>query len=221
MQVARLMRAAKRRPLTRQEQEKLQRELATMRMICDTNCILDSADRACPELQELERIPDEALSVADVDVVLFSEWVHMLELVQGLCERMKVGSALHAGRVPRRRRRAEIQRFKTDPLCRVFLCSESGGVGFDLQQAGMVINCDPPRNPARLEQRIARVGRKHQTRTGEVIRPISRDTVEQPMLDTWRPSRGWATPCRTAGGTRAGSACGAARRPSSSGSSRS
>ena len=126
--VARLINTAKRRALTRQEQEKLMRELSMMRMICDTNYILDPDDRVCPKLQELGKILDEALSDADVKVVLFSEWVRMLELVKELCEKMKIGYALHTGSVPQRRRRAEIQMFKTDPVCRIFICSESGNV---------------------------------------------------------------------------------------------
>ena len=192
MPVARLIQTAKRRPLTRQEQEKLMRELAMMRMICDTNYILDPADRTCPKLGELEKILDEALSDPDVKVVLFSEWVRMLELVKGLCEKLKHGYAWHTGSVPQRRRRAEIQRFKTDPLCRVFLCSESGGVGLNLQAAGMVINCDLPWNPAKLEQRIARVWRKHQTRTVDVINLISEDTIEHRMLYTLAAKQGLA-----------------------------
>ena len=56
-QVLRLVNAAMRRPLTQPEQEKLQRELAMMRMICDTNYILDPDDRTCPKLAELEKAP--------------------------------------------------------------------------------------------------------------------------------------------------------------------
>ena len=50
VQVARLVAIAKRRPLSQQESDKLQRELAMMRMICDTNFILDQTDRTCPKL---------------------------------------------------------------------------------------------------------------------------------------------------------------------------
>jgi hypothetical protein len=101
--------------LTKQESEKLQRELAMMRMICDTNYILDPKDRICPKLAELEKILDECRSNGDVKVIVFSEWARMLELVKGLCEKLQIGYALHTGSVPQRRRRAEIQLFKSDP----------------------------------------------------------------------------------------------------------
>jgi SNF2 family DNA or RNA helicase len=76
----------------------------------------------------------------------------------------QLGYAWHTGGVPQQRRRAEIRVFKSDPECRVFLSTDSGGVGLNLQNASVVINCDLPWNPAKLEQRIARAWRKNQTR---------------------------------------------------------
>ena len=183
-QVARLASIAKRRPLTQQESEKLLRELAMMRMVCDTNYILDPKERACPKLAELEKVLEECRENSDVKVLVFSEWERMLELVQGLCKRLRLGYALHTGSVPQLRRRAEIQRFKNDPDCRIFLSTDSGSTGLNLQSASVVINCDLPWNPARLEQRISRAWRKHQTRPVTVIHLVSEETIEQKMIGT-------------------------------------
>ena len=114
-----------RRPLTQQEQDKLQRELAMMRMICDTNYILDPDERACPKLAELEKVLEECRE-NDAKVIVFSEWERMLELVRELCQRLELGFAWHTGSVPQHRRRAEINLFKSDPNCRVFLSTDSG-----------------------------------------------------------------------------------------------
>ena len=183
-QVARLASIARRRPLTPQESDKLMRELAMMRMVCDTGYILDPEERACPKLVELEKILEECRENSDVKVLVFSEWQRMLELVQKLCERLRLGYALHTGAVPQRRRRAEILLFKNDPNCKVFLSTDSGSTGLNLQNASVVINCDLPWNPARLEQRIARAWRKHQTRPVTVILLVSEETIEHRMLDT-------------------------------------
>jgi len=182
--VARLSHIARRRPLTQQEQEKLMRELAMMRMVCDTNYILDPKDRVCPKLAELEKILEECRENSDVKVLIFSEWERMLELVRALCEQLDLGFAWHTGTVPQRRRRAEINLFKNDPDCRAFLSTDSGSTGLNLQNASVVINCDLPWNPARLEQRIARAWRKHQTRAVTVINLVSENTIEQRMLET-------------------------------------
>jgi len=181
--VLRLVNLAKRRPLTKEEQEKLQRELAMMRMICDTNYILDPDNRDCPKLPELERVLEECRE-NDAKAIVFSEWERMLHLVRELCERLEFGFAWHTGSVPQRRRRAEINAFKSDPNCRVFLSTDSGSTGLNLQNASVVINCDLPWNPAKLEQRIARAWRKHQTRPVTVINLIAENTIEHRMLDT-------------------------------------
>ena len=182
--VARLVQIAKRRPLSPQEQQKLLKELGVMRMLCDTPYILGGEDRTCPKLIELDRIFDEVFSAPDVKVIVFSEWTRMLELVRDLCRKHGLGYAWHTGSVPQQKRRAEIRVFKDDPNCRVFLSTDSGGVGLNLQNASVVINCDLPWNPAKLEQRIARAWRKHQKNAVTVLNLIARDTIEHRMLAT-------------------------------------
>jgi hypothetical protein len=182
-QVMRLANIAMRRVLTPQEQQKLQRELAMMRMICDTNYILDPNDRACPKLAELGRVLDDCRE-NDAKAIVFSEWERMLELVRDLLEKRGMGYAWHTGSVPQRRRRAEINAFKNDPACRVFLSTDSGATGLNLQNASVVINCDLPWNPAKLEQRIARAWRKHQTRPVTVVNLVCENSIEQRMLET-------------------------------------
>ncbi len=84
--------------------------------------------------------------------------------------------------MPQDRRRAEIARFKRDPECRLFLSTDSGSVGLNLQAASVVINLDLPWNPAKLEQRIARAWRKNQMRTVDVINLVTEDSIEHSML---------------------------------------
>ena len=51
-----------------------------------------------------------------------------------------------------------------------------------MQNASVVINCDLPWNPAKLEQRIARAWRKNQLRTVTVVNLIAENTIEHGML---------------------------------------
>jgi hypothetical protein len=183
-QVAKLVQIAKRRPLRPEEQQKLLRELAMMRMICDTNYILYREDRESPKVDELRKILEEALANEGVKVIIFSEWERMLELVRDLCRELGAGFAWHTGSVPQQKRRLEINAFKNDPQCRVFLSTDAGATGLNLQNASVVINCDLPWNPAKLEQRIARAWRKHQTRAVTVINLIAENTIESRMLVT-------------------------------------
>jgi hypothetical protein len=181
-QAARLVQIAQRRPLTQQEFERLQKLLACMRMLCDTPFILDPACRISPKLEELERVLGELLAEPDRKVIVFSEWERMLSLVRELSQELGIEFAWHTGSVPQDRRRAEIARFKRDPDCRLFLSTDSGSVGLNLQAASAVVNLDLPWNPAKLEQRIARAWRKNQLRTVDVINLVTEDSIEQAML---------------------------------------
>jgi hypothetical protein len=127
-----------------------------------------------------------------VKVIIFSEWVRMLELVRDHLRQKRVGFAWHTGSVPQQKRRDEIRRFKDDPRCRVFLSTDSGGTGLNLQNASVVINCDLPWNPARLEQRIARAWRKHQRNPVTVINLVAENTIEHGMLGTLAAKRSLA-----------------------------
>ena len=106
----------------------------------------------------------------------------MLELVREPVQEMEIGFAWHTGSVPVTRRRDEVRRFKDDPDCRLFLSTDSGGVGLNLQAANVVINLDLPWNPAKLEQRIARAWRKHQTRPVRVLHLVTEGTIEHRMI---------------------------------------
>ena len=190
--VSMLLNRAKKRPLRKKELDQLQRELAMMRMVCDTPYILDAEHKVCPKLGEIESLLEEVLSDVDVKVVIFSEWVKMLGLIREYCEEQDIGFVWHTGSVPQQKRRGEINRFKNDPEARVFLSSDSGGVGLNLQNASVVINCDLPWNPAKLEQRIARVWRKHQKRPVTVVKLVSENTIEHRMIETLANKQGLA-----------------------------
>ena len=178
----RLAAIAERRPLTPEEFERLQQYLACMRMVCDTPYILDDAHDDCPKMEELEKLVPELLEDPDRKIIIFSEWVRMLDLVREFAIANGIEFAWHTGSVPQKRRRAEINRFRRDRSCRLFLSSESGGVGLNLQVADTVINLDQPWNPAKLEQRISRAWRKHQTRSVNVVNLVSEHTIEHRML---------------------------------------
>jgi hypothetical protein len=179
---ARLIHQSQKRPLKQAEFDRLMMLLNCMRMLCDTPAILDPACRVSPKLEELEGILNDLFEEPDRKVIVFSEWERMLELVRDLAAEMGIETAWHTGSVPQQRRRAEIQRFKNDPACRIFLSTDSGSVGLNLQVASAVVNVDLPWNPARLEQRIARAWRKNQTRSVTVVNLVCESSIEHGIL---------------------------------------
>ncbi len=184
-QVSKLTAQAAKRPLKKEERELLMILLAMMRMICDSPSIIKNRDcQDCPKMKELAGILEDALADPDVKIIIFSEWEGMLRKVKDWAEKTGTGYAWHTGSVPQQNRRKEIRAFHDDPSCRLFLSTDSGGVGLNLQIASVVVNCDLPWNPAKLEQRIARAWRKHQKRPVTVVNLIAEDTIEHAMLGT-------------------------------------
>lgn len=106
----------------------------------------------------------------------------MLFLVRDLAKEMGLGFAWHTGSVPQQKRREQIRMFKDDPDCPLFLSTDSGSLGLNLQEASTVINLDLPWNPAKLEQRIARAWRKYQTRSVSIINLVCENSIEHRML---------------------------------------
>jgi hypothetical protein len=77
-----------------------------------------------------------------------------------------------------------MEKFRRDAECRVFLSTDAGGVGLNLQAASAVINFEPPWNPARLEQRIGRVHRLGQAHPVHVVHLLTRNSIEERVWET-------------------------------------
>jgi len=65
----------------------------------------------------------------------------------------------------------------------IFLSTEAGGEGRNLQFARTVVNYDLPWNPLRIEQRIGRVHRLGQEREVHVVNLWALDTVEAYLME--------------------------------------
>ena len=99
-------------------------------------------------------------------------------------ERLNVGHVVLHGGLPGPQRKAVLERFQTDPACRVFVSTDAGGTGLNLQAADTVVNLELPWNPAVLEQRIARAHRMGQERPVRVINFVTRGTIEEKVMRT-------------------------------------
>jgi superfamily II DNA/RNA helicase len=64
----------------------------------------------------------------------------------------------------------------------VFLSTDAGSTGLNLQHAATVVNMDLPWNPAVLEQRIGRIHRIGQAQPVRVINFVAKGTIEEGML---------------------------------------
>ncbi|MFH1259454.1 MAG: DEAD/DEAH box helicase [Elusimicrobiota bacterium] len=168
--------------LSEQDKQRLMCALQNMRMVSDSTYLIDPDTRFGNKVGELEIQLQELFEKRETKVVIFSQWLRMLELVTEVLEANKWRYVWLHGGVPGHQRGELIQTFKERPDCRVFLSTEVGGVGLNLQNASTVINLDLPWNPAVLEQRIGRVHRLGQQQKVQVINFIAEGSIEQGML---------------------------------------
>ena len=169
------------------DQRRLQCALQNMRMACNSTYLLDHQSDHGNKVDELMAVLDELLLAPDAKAVVFSQWLGTHTLIKrrlaARTEKDGWGHVEFNGQVPGDQRGALIDRFHQDPACRLFLATDAGGVGLNLQHAAaVVVNMDMPWNPAVLEQRVGRVHRMGQTRGVQVINFVGQGSIEEGML---------------------------------------
>ncbi len=165
------------------DQLRLRCALQNMRMSCNSTWLLDHETDFGHKVDELMTLLDELFEDPQAKAVVFSQWLGTHELIVRRLQQRGWGHVLFNGSVPSDKRGALVDRFNSDPDCRLFLSTDAGGVGLNLQHAAAtVVNMDLPWNPAVLEQRIGRVHRMGQRRGVQVINLVAQGSIEQGML---------------------------------------
>ncbi len=165
------------------DQRRLQIALNFMRMAADNTYLVDRKTVHGPKIEELEIVLKELIFESGEKVVIFSQWLRMTELVERVLERNGIKYVHLNGSIPSKQRKGLMTRFREDPACKVFLSTDAGGVGLNLQSGSVVINMDIPWNPAVLEQRIGRVHRIGQRKNVRVINFVTSSSIEERILE--------------------------------------
>lgn len=159
--------------------------LQKMRMVCDATFLVEEDSDISPKMQELEEILLEKLDLSTQKVIIFSEWIGIVDKIGIFLQQNGIGFAKLTGNVPVKSRQSLVDEFNNDPGCRVFLATEAGGAGLNLQAADTVINFELPWNPAKKNQRIGRMDRLGQTHPElTVINLYMRDSIETRLMTT-------------------------------------
>jgi SNF2 family DNA or RNA helicase len=120
-------------------------------------------DNMPPEHNKLENLLDTVVEILDEDprhkVVVFSYFKPMLRMIGQELRKLKVPYVTITGDVAGKDRDDRIVRFNTDPGLRMFLSSDAGAYGVDLNQGSHLICYDLPWSAGALAQRISRIDR--------------------------------------------------------------
>ncbi len=164
---------------------RLRKALLMCRMSADSTFLVDKQTPSySSKLETLDDLLGSLLAEEDRKIILFSEWTTMLGLIEPLLKKRAASYVRLDGSVPQKKRQQLVQTFQKDPDCRLFVTSNAGATGLNLQSANTVINVDLPWNPAILEQRIARAHRMGQKRPVQVFVLVTKSTIEEGLLTT-------------------------------------
>jgi SNF2 family DNA or RNA helicase len=168
--------------LTPYDLQKMQLLLANMRMVCDSTYLIDDETNESPKMEELKHILLEELDVPgkEIKIIIFSEWVKVHKLIGKLLRDNNIGFVELNGKIPVGTRGELIRKFESNPQYKVFLSTEAGGSGLNLQVADTLINFELPWNPAKKNQRIGRIDRLGQKSSNlTIFNFITRNSIEQ------------------------------------------
>ncbi|MDE6527115.1 MAG: DEAD/DEAH box helicase, partial [Muribaculaceae bacterium] len=167
--------------LSEKDRKRLLLLLSRMRMVCDSTFVVDQKTRFDTKIAEALQLVSALTESGDEKVVIFSQWERMTRIMAEELDRAGIGYEYLHGGISASRRRHLVENFSADPDKRVFLSTDAGSTGLNLQAASLIINLDLPWNPAVLEQRIARIYRIGQRRNIQVINMVAAGSIEERM----------------------------------------
>ncbi len=110
-------------------------------------------------------------------VLLFSQFVNMLDIIKAWLEREGIEYEYLTGKT--KDRQAAVERFNSSKIPIFLISLKAGGTGLNLTGADYVIHYDPWWNPAVEDQATDRAYRIGQTKKVFVYRLITKNTVEE------------------------------------------
>lgn len=129
------------------------------------------------KVETLENTIDTLLNAnRNQKIIVFTEFVATQEYLQKLLTAMGYTVTILNGQMSIEERNEALQEFRNST--NIFISTDAGGEGLNLQFSNVIINYDLPWNPMKIEQRCGRVDRIGQTRDVQIFNFIVKDTIE-------------------------------------------
>lgn len=117
-------------------------------------------------------------------ILVFSQFTKVLGLIGNRLNEENISYSYIDGKTDAKKRLELVEEFNNTDKNKVFLISlKAGGTGLNLTSASMVIHFDPWWNPAVEDQASDRAHRIGQKNVIDVIKLISKDTVEEKVIE--------------------------------------
>lgn len=168
--------------LDEEDRQRLLTCLNCMRMVANSTYILNPNSNHGNKIAEVMDFIRDVMEYKGHKILVFSQWKRMFELMIRELEKLGHRFVYLNGDVPAAQRKNIIENFRQDDDLRIFLSTDAGGVGVNLQRANILVNLDLPWNPAVLEQRIGRIYRLGQKKRIQVFNFIAAYSIEHRIL---------------------------------------
>jgi SNF2 family DNA or RNA helicase len=148
-------------------------ELDGLRRIYEKCLLIDQNSKVQALLSSLAEVKSQA--------IVFTSFYETQRYVKEQLEKSGYSVILFSGAMSKKEKDEAVQKFKAGEA-QIFLCTDAGSEGVNLQFCHVLVNYDLPWNPMRVEQRIGRVHRIGQKRDVIILNMAIRDTVEEYIL---------------------------------------
>jgi len=140
------------------------------------------------KLSELKELVNDLIEQGH-KLVVFSQFVPIVNLIHDELMEMGIVSTLYHGQLGNDLRSENLRKFTEDSSVRVLASTDAGQFGLNLQAADVIINYDLPWNPARFQQRIARLHRIGQVNKVLAVNFVVKGTVEEHVREVLEKKR--------------------------------
>jgi len=115
-------------------------------------------------------------------IIVFSQFTQMLSILEKEIKFLDFEYSYLDGSIPEKQRQEEVKKFRETNIPIFLISLRAGGYGLNLPEADIVIIFDPWWNPMVEMQAIDRSHRIGQTKTVNVYKLISNNTIEEKIL---------------------------------------
>ena len=173
--------------LTMYEKAMIQSFLLKARQICNTEELISKIPTAPnAKIRKILELVADICVKNNRKLVIFSEWTEMISILTRELAHLNLDIAHLDGSMTSKKREQELDRFRNDPNCKIFISSDAGGAGVDGLQlvCSDILHVELPWNPGRLKQRNGRLHRLKQTKPVSVYHIITNNSIEMKLEKT-------------------------------------
>ena len=156
--------------------------LTRLRQVCiNPKIVFENYEGSSSKIEHLLNVTKELISNGH-KILLFTSFKTALYLVKEAFDQNQISNYVIDGSVSSKKRQDLVDRFNQDNTNVFLIMLKSGGTGLNLTSADVVIHLDLWWNPQAENQATDRAHRIGQKKTVEVIKLITKGTIEEKIL---------------------------------------